>query len=43
MLCDNCFWKVQCDTYNPVIDIKTCVDLYGGIDYVLDFIENELE
>lgn len=37
MLCDDCFWKVQCLTYDnlkPGVEIYKCVDEYGGIDYV---------
>ena len=39
MLCDNCFCRVQCLTYDnlkPDKEIYKYVDEYGGIEYVKD-------
>ena len=39
MLCDTCFWRVQCWTYDNLKsgeEIYKCVDESGGIDYVED-------
>lgn len=36
-LCDTCFWKVQCKTYDDLRkdeNVFKCYDGYGGIDYV---------
>jgi len=39
MLCDTCFWRVQCLTYDnlkPGEEIYKCVDEAGGIEYIKD-------
>lgn len=39
MLCDTCFWRVQCLTYDnlePGEEIYKCVDESGGIKYIED-------
>lgn len=44
MLCDTCYWKVQCGTYidlKPGEEIKRCIDEYGGLEYVKDIWYNK--
>lgn len=40
MLCDTCFWRVQCLTYDnlkPGEEIYRCIDESVCIDYMEDF------
>lgn len=39
MLCDDCYWKVQCLTYDNLKqgdEIRKCADEEGGIEYLKD-------